>query len=119
MQQALRSTVIQLWCCDMTIKYHYLSAEMLALNQELQYHPKLQGYLANHAAEDFLERLAEIARYCNIELDGLYDQKDLDKLAELCIPRLKKIRDKEADPRGVWNPAPFLETPIIKTGKKH
>jgi len=65
--------------------------EYVQLNREVAYHPTLQALLAKHPEHEFELKLAEIAAYCLIEVDGEFTQEELRKLASLCLERLKKI----------------------------
>ena len=56
------------------------SEERIALNKELAYHPALMELLGKHAMDEFEIRLAEIAAYCGVVVDGDYLSKDLDRL---------------------------------------
>ena len=71
---------------------HFFPQEYIDLQQELQHHPELCTLLANHPAEDFEIKLAEIAAYLLIVLDGDYLPEDLQKLAGIMTYRLKEKR---------------------------
>lgn len=68
----------------------YFSPAQLALNQEVLKHPKLMERLDSKRTADFELKLAEIASYCGILLDGYYVQNDIDNICDLCITELKK-----------------------------
>lgn len=60
--------------------------------------------LAKHPAEEFEIRLAEIASYCLIAVDGEFLPEDLVKLADLCLEKLKQmkgVRPLDQTPVGV------------------
>lgn len=69
----------------------YFSEPLQRLQQELTHHPVLQEYLGNHPASEFEVKLAEIATYCEVALDGIYDAYDIDRLADIFT---KKLQDK-------------------------
>lgn len=66
--------------------------EFLQLQAELQYHPQLLLNLANHRADDFELKFAEIATYCEVMLDGDYDEGDFKRLAVILLGKLKQKR---------------------------
>ena len=68
----------------------YFSPAQLALNEEVVKHPKLMERLGNKITADFEVKLAEVASYCGILLDGYYDKNDIDTICDLCITELKK-----------------------------
>lgn len=61
----------------------------IALNQELGNHPDLCELLSKHPPQEFEIRLAEIAAYCEVALDGYYTPADLDKLCDILVRKLK------------------------------
>ena len=69
---------------------HYFSDSRIALARELRNHPELCKLLANHASDEFEIKLAEIATYCEVILDGDYSPADLDGLCDLLIRKLKQ-----------------------------
>jgi hypothetical protein len=72
--------------------YHfYFPEEFIALNREIINHPALQERLSKHG-NDFELKLAEIAAYCLIEVDGEFTEEDLKRLAIHCTDRLKKMQ---------------------------
>lgn len=73
-------------------QYEYFPQVRIDLAQELQYHPELQQLLANHNAEDFEVKLAEVAAYCDVMLDGYYLPEEIDSICRLLIDRLRKKR---------------------------
>ena len=70
----------------------------IQLNRELVHHPQLQQLLSNHPAHEWEIRLAEIAVYCEVVLDGDYTPEQIEKLCE--ILRIKLIARRE-DNRGL------------------
>lgn len=89
--------------------HHYFPPEWIELQKEISYHES--GILAVMAAADyvqnnpfehrldmadwqtaFLVKLAAIAAYCQIVVDGHYDQRQINKLCELCTEKLRTMR---------------------------
>ena len=70
----------------------YFSPARLALQKELEHHPDLWPYLAKHPPAEFELRLAEVAAYCEIILDGYYSPDDLDALCYLLVKKLYEKR---------------------------
>jgi hypothetical protein len=64
------------------------------LQDEISFHPHLQLLLAKYAANDFETKMVEITAYCGIVLDGIYVQEDYERLAHICI---KKLRERAMD----------------------
>jgi len=62
------------------------------LDREIHNHSKLMERLANHPADEFEIRLAEIASYCEVLLHGDYTPDDLDKLCGILFKRLLEKR---------------------------
>jgi hypothetical protein len=56
---------------------------ILQLQKELIHHPVLQQDLARHPAHEWEIRLAQIALYCEVLLDGDYTEENLVKLCEI------------------------------------
>ena len=61
-----------------------------ALNREIINHPALMEKLRQQPTAEFEIRLASIAAYCGIALDGEYIQSELDEVCELCLEELQK-----------------------------
>lgn len=66
--------------------------ERQTLNQEVTHHPELQLRLNNHPADEFELKLAEIASYCDVVLDGTYTQQDLNNICKILANRLYSMR---------------------------
>lgn len=68
--------------------------EFIALDAELktEFHPKLD-FLKGYAADEIDIKLAQIAAYCEVILDGDYDIKDRTKLAGILVEKLKEKRE--------------------------
>jgi hypothetical protein len=68
------------------VKLVYFSTARVALNQECTYHPVLLAQLMELTDPDWAEQIAEIAAYCNVIMDGIYSEDDL----EVLYPQLTK-----------------------------
>jgi hypothetical protein len=65
---------------------------VLALQEEIQQHPVLLQQLCSLSANsDIGDKLGEIAAYCEVVLDGMYDN---DSLLNLCEVLHKKMQAK-------------------------
>lgn len=75
---------------------NFFPDEVIDLNKELQYpeHEPLKEILANHSPHDFYIRLAQIAAYCEVILEGDYGEDELKKLCVILTARLKEKRTK-------------------------
>ena len=71
--------------------------EYLALNKELveQRHPKLQAILAGYPADEIDVKIAQIAAYCEVMLDGDYDLAARRQLCDILLKRLIELREPE------------------------
>lgn len=69
--------------------------EYIDLNIELNsdYHPKLQRILAQHGVDDIDMKLAQIASYCQVLLDGDYTLDDRIKLCKILKEKLILLRE--------------------------
>ena len=66
--------------------------EFIRLSREVLHHPVLQERLLNHPTDEFEIRLAEIATYCEVMLDGTYDELQQIQLAKILEKRLYNMR---------------------------
>ena len=64
----------------------------IALQEELRNHPELCELIAKHPADQFEVRLAEIAAYCEVLLDGYYTEEELSNLCGILTNRLIERR---------------------------
>lgn len=65
---------------------------VLALQQEIRNHPKLQQALATLPSEANLEeRFGLIAAYCGMVVDGYYNEEAVDKLFHIALDKLRKM----------------------------
>lgn len=70
----------------------YFPQELIELQQEvLMYHPKL-AQDSESAASDYTHNLGVMAAYVGIEVDGLFDDAEITKLAGLILVRLIAMR---------------------------
>ena len=68
--------------------------ELIALNREVSEHPPLIEILANLGvpASDWIMRVACIAAYCEVILDGAYSETDIRLLCDTLTNMLKEKR---------------------------
>lgn len=78
---------------------NFFPDELLDLQDEVRYHPELQMLLANHPAMEWETKVAEIAVYCSIVLNGYYTEEDLLRICKILTRRLRKMRPKETRER--------------------
>ena len=85
----------------------FFSEARLNLQKEIAQdgHEALWPLLAKYQASEFELRLAEIAAYCEVILDGVYSQQELDKLCEILTRKLYEKRTGVivVNPLGVGN----------------
>lgn len=86
------------------------SKERLELMKEVNRSPELCAIMEEAQPEDWAEQLAEIAAYCNVMMDGLYSQADLEHLYPQLVMRLQKRRT----PIMMANDAPLVPRVITK-----
>lgn len=80
--------------------------ELIQLNMELRHHPELMQLLSNHPSGEWEIKIAEIALYCEVILDGDYLPEEIKRLAE--ILRVKLVARRK-DNRGLL----VIETPKL------
>ena len=68
----------------------YFDPRMIALQEELLNHPRLMELLAKHPPQEMEMRLAEVAAYCEVMLDGYYSREQLAELADVLTRKLKQ-----------------------------
>jgi len=70
-------------------------AGYIALNKELAtgYHPALEKNLNNYPVDEVDIRLATIATYCGIVMDGAYPLDSRSELCSILAGRLEMLRD--------------------------
>lgn len=71
--------------------YHmYFSPVRQELQKEVRNHPELVELLSQEPSVEFEVRLAKVAKFCGILVDGEYTQQDVDNICALCLEELKK-----------------------------
>lgn len=71
----------------------YFSEEYIQLQKEIANHPTLVDILSNQPNPTLEVRLAEVATYCEVILNGDYLPVELQRLATLLTARLIKKRN--------------------------
>lgn len=61
---------------------------LITLNRECAEHPVLMDRLANHPMIEWEVKLAEIANYCEVVLDGDYMPEDIDNICDILYRKL-------------------------------
>jgi hypothetical protein len=74
----------------MPYNLEFFPESYLALQEEIVNHPRLCELIVRHSPREFELRLAEIATYCNVALDGEYTQEDLNGLCHVLWRKLKE-----------------------------
>ncbi len=72
-------------------KQEYFPPERLELHIELRQHPDLLELLARHPLDEFEIRIAQIATYCEVILEGDYTPQDL---TDLCVVLKRRLVEK-------------------------
>lgn len=77
------------------LKFEFFPEGFIALNRELAtgLHPKLEVLLAAQPVNEVDIRLAQIASYCQVVLDGSYSLAERDKLCFILAGRLEVLRE--------------------------
>lgn len=70
--------------------FEYFDPRMIALQEEVFNHPRLMELLAKHPPQEKEMRIAEIAAYCEVMLDGYYSEEQLNELADVLTRKLKQ-----------------------------
>ena len=71
------------------IRYDYFSEAEIALSKEIGNHPALMELLSKHPPQEKEIRLAEIAAYCDVVLDGSYSEEEIERLCGILYRKLK------------------------------
>ena len=73
-------------------RIQYLFPEAaIALDTEIQMnHPDLLKILSKYPHQNLENKVAAIAAYCNLAVDGFFKEKDLEALFQLLYDRLKQ-----------------------------
>lgn len=79
------------------IVFELFPREYIQLNQELytQYHPKLQRILEQFGPDEVDIKLAQIAAYCEVMLDGDYRLDDRIGLCKILYEKLVLLREDQ------------------------
>ena len=85
----------------MTKRLEFFSEARIALFRECKHHPVLVTFLQAYSQDQYPEAMGEIAAYCNIGMDGLYSQADLEKLCGILYEKLVAMRTIVAVPYSV------------------
>lgn len=74
--------------------YHgYFPEPVLMLQEEIQQHPQLLTTLCQLPPNsDLGDKLGEVAAYCEVILDGFYDNDSLLKLCEILLKKMQAKR---------------------------
>lgn len=68
----------------------------IALGEEVKLHPELKEMLAAIDSSEIEMKMAEIAAYCDVILDGYYSVEDLDDLSGKLVWKLREKRAAQA-----------------------
>lgn len=74
------------------ITFQYFPQQLQELNEEVGYHQRLMERLKEQENKDIYITINEIAAYCGIILDGMYDEQDILGLCSLCRSKLYHMR---------------------------
>lgn len=94
--------------------YELFPLEYRLLQEELMtgYHPRLEVILSAHAAEDIDMKLAQIAAYCGVGLDGVFTLEERIKLCAMFLAILKEKRENpNTDVLVVQDFSAFVQNP--------
>jgi hypothetical protein len=72
--------------------HEYFPPALIALNEEVLNHERLKYNLSVQEDQDVYIRIAEVAAYAGVVLDGTYTQEDIIKLADMLVQRLRAMR---------------------------
>lgn len=78
--------------------FEFFPQEYIDLNRELvtQNHPKLQAILAGYPADEIDIKLAQIAAYCEVILDGDYTLESKMQLCKILKDKLVQLRESDS-----------------------
>lgn len=74
------------------VTFTYFSESKVRLSEEIANHPDLCALVSKHPASEFELRLAEVAAYCEVALDGAYTPEDIDEICNRLYEKLRKVR---------------------------
>jgi hypothetical protein len=66
--------------------------ERIELHREVGRHPQLVEILSEQPSATFAEKLASIATYCGVLIDGDFSQKEINQLCDILIRELQQKR---------------------------
>jgi hypothetical protein len=66
--------------------------ERIELHREVGRHPALVEILSEQPSATFEEKLAHIATYCNVLIDGDFTQREINQLCDILIRELQQKR---------------------------
>ena len=72
--------------------FYYFPESVIELQKELLNHPTLMERLGKHDMQEVEIKIAEIAAYCDVVLDGDYTNEMLETLCGILVQRLKNKR---------------------------
>jgi len=72
--------------------HEYFPPSLIALNEEILNHERLVYNLSVQEDQDVYIRIAEVAAYAGVVLDGTYTQEDIINLADMLVQRLRQMR---------------------------
>lgn len=93
--------------------YDMFPEELIALQEEIIEHPPLIELLQEMETTEWVVRLACVAAYCEIILDGLYSETDIRLLCDTLTQKLKDKRTliiRTDTPRAIIT-VPHLDAP--------
>lgn len=67
----------------------------IELQEELTHHPKLQAQLNENNLDingDFVTLFSVITRHAGIDMVGEFTPQEIEKIAEICVQRLRSMR---------------------------
>lgn len=79
------------------VHLNFFPDEFIELNMEILNHPLLGELLSHHPAHEWEIRLAQIAQYCEVVLNGDYMPEDISRIVKILT---KRLAEKRVDNRG-------------------
>lgn len=73
-------------------RVEHMSTEKIELGIECGHHPELLSKLHAMHADTFETRLACVAAYCEVAVDGDYMPAEIDKLCDILTHKLRQMR---------------------------
>lgn len=74
--------------------FYFFPDDEIALQKEISHHPALVDRIQKYPQHEKELILSEISAYCEVVLDGMYDQESLTRLCGILAKRLKERRPK-------------------------